>query len=284
MRGEGDAEAAPPMLAFEPAEVERREEAFRAPILEAEQRAEADLMDARGADAVGGVEAVGEVRLPALRVVDVVGLAVVRLLVDEHGVQAVAAELGVVRGLHRLNLEGERREVRAEQVEGLDEVGDLHLVRLARQDQQVVEAQLLEGPGLAEDLAGVQRAPRDLVARGEAAVGADVLALVGEVSRCEELHRATVAADRALMAQAGHPFQMRGRRRRDQRLEVLEVGRIRFGAGERADHVRLRLPLDRGENLVPGMGGMDFGEGHRPGWWAKSLAGQGLAAAQRIAA
>ena len=86
------------------------------------------------------------------------------------------------------------------------------------------------------------------------------------------------------MAQAGHPFQMRGRRRRDQRLEVLEVGRIRLGARERAEHVGLRLPPDRGEDLVPGMGGMDFGEGHRPGWWAKSLAGQGFAAAQRIAA
>ena len=66
--------------------------------------------------------------------------------------------------------------------------------------------------------------------------------------------------------------------------EVLEVGGIRFGAGERAEHVGLRLPPDRGEDLVPGMGGMDFGEGHRPGWWAKSLAGQGFAAAQRIAA
>ena len=103
--------------------------------------------------------------------------------------------------------------MRTEQVEGLDEVGHFDLVGFARQDEQVIEAQFLERAGLAEDLARIERATRDLVAGGEAAVGADVLALVGKVGRREELHRAAVAAQRTLMAQAGHPLQVRCGRR-----------------------------------------------------------------------
>ena len=53
---ERDAVAALPVFPFEPAEVEGREETFRAPILEAEERAEADLMDARRADAISVLE------------------------------------------------------------------------------------------------------------------------------------------------------------------------------------------------------------------------------------
>ena len=132
---EGDAVAALPVFAFEPAEVEGREEAFRAPILEAKQRAEADLMDARGADAIRGVEAVGEVRFTSLRVMDVIGLAVISLLIDQYRVEAMLPELDVLCGLHRLYFHRERREVRAEQVEGLDEVGDFHFIGFAGKDE-----------------------------------------------------------------------------------------------------------------------------------------------------
>ena len=198
--GERDAVAALPVFAFEPTEVEGREETFRAPVLEAEESAEADLMDARRADAIRGVEAVGEIGFTALRVVDVVGLAVIRLLVDQHRVEAVLTELDVFCGLHRLYFHRQRREVRAEQVEGLHEVRGLHLIGFARQDEQVIEAQLFERARFAENLARIECPAWDLIAGREAAVGADILTLVGEVGRCEELHRAPIATERALVA------------------------------------------------------------------------------------
>jgi hypothetical protein len=48
--------------------VERGEETLGPPVFEPEERAETDFVDARFADAIGGIEAVKEVGLTPLRV------------------------------------------------------------------------------------------------------------------------------------------------------------------------------------------------------------------------
>ena len=155
--------AALPVLTFQPAKVERREEAFRSPVFEAEQCAEADLVDSGGAHAVGSVKAIGEVGFPALRVMDVISLAVISFLVDQHRVESVPAEFGILRGFHRLDLHRQRGEVRAEQIEGFDEIRHGHLVGFAGQQEQVIEPLFLQGAGLAENLGRVERAAGDFI-------------------------------------------------------------------------------------------------------------------------
>src|SRR5947207_657151 len=67
----------------------------------------------------------------------------------------------------------------------------------------MAEAARRQRPGLGQHLVGRERAPGDLVAGREAAVGARRDALVRQVQRREEANRAAEAADRQLVGGDG---------------------------------------------------------------------------------
>jgi hypothetical protein len=74
---------------------------------------------------------------------------------------------------------------------------------LARDQQQVAETQRVQVPRLAHDLIDAERGAQDFRIAREPAVGAVVHALVGEVERREQAHRAAEVAARRLLAEPG---------------------------------------------------------------------------------
>lgn len=82
-----------------------------APVLQPDQVAHADLVDAGLAQAVGRLEPVAVVGLAAAQVIDRIALAVVRFLIDVDRVQPVIHQQAVLVGLERLHLERNLLEV-----------------------------------------------------------------------------------------------------------------------------------------------------------------------------
>lgn len=84
---EGDRILRAPVPVLQIADVQRREERLGAPVLQPDQVAHADLVDAGLAQAVGRLEPVAVVGLAAAQVIDRIALAVVRFLIDVDRVQ-----------------------------------------------------------------------------------------------------------------------------------------------------------------------------------------------------
>ena len=106
----------------------------------------------------------------------------------------------------------------------------------AGDEEDVVEAEGLEGAGFGEDFVGVEGLATDGVLGGETAVGADVGADVGEVERCVELHRAAEALHGELLGAAGELLKVRRGGGGEERGEVVEREAAGRG-GEGASHV-----------------------------------------------
>ena len=222
--GEVDAVARLPVVTAQVLQVERHHRHVGAPLLESDEHAHADFVDAGLPHAVEAVDAPLELRLHAGRVVDVVVGAVVGLLEADHAVESRVGQPLVLLGGQRHHLDGQVVEVGAADLQRLLDVVDSRRTGiLARDQQQVLEgAEAADGTALLLNLFGGENHARNGVVAVEAAVDARIGARVGDVHR--DVHRDGLAETllRIAAAQAGHRLEVGGRRRRDECHEVVE--------------------------------------------------------------
>ena len=194
-------------------------------VVQAEQGADAEAAHAGLGAAVGRGQAPVVVALLALEVHGGVRGAVVGLLVDDEAVAPGLDQAAVGVGVPHLHLDRERRHLGRQHPHALDEVVLAHDAGVLAGDQQeVAEAAGGQRPRLVEHLGGRERAPGDLVAGREPAVGARRDALVGEVERCEQVDGAAEAAQGGAVRRLRHVLQPGGAGGRQQGGEVGQCG------------------------------------------------------------
>ncbi|MNS95129.1 hypothetical protein D3C72_1293730 [compost metagenome] len=173
---------------------------------QADQRAEANLVDAGAPQPVRGGEAPRDILLVAAQVMAGVGGGVIGLLVDHDGIQPQGLELGVFGLRQGLHLHRQGAEVAADPRQMLAKVVHAHLgLVLAGHQQHAVEAARLEGQALALDLLAIQGLALQAVAHGEAAVGAVVGAQVRQIEGHVEAHCVAETLAGEALSQLRHP-------------------------------------------------------------------------------
>ena len=217
---------------------------------QAEQGAQVDPAQTGPGGPLGRVEPPEIVPLAAGQVHAAVHLLVVGLLEQGHGVHPGLGQLAVLVHLERIQLDGHRGEVPLQAAGRLDQIGHgRDLRRLTGEKEHVTHAGGGHGPGLGLDFGKGQGAAQDGVLVVEAAVGAAVRAVVGDVERHEHLHRAAEVLQGQPVRPLRHLLQMAGGPRAEQGEEI--HGREFFPA-QAALHVRSRYPLKKsGEIKVP---------------------------------
>ena len=206
--GEGDGAGGFPALGFEVFEVSAEAEGFLLPVGEAEEGAETETAETAGVAAFRAIEAPVEVFFGACGVVGGVGFAAVGFLVDDEAFGSALDHPGVFGGFHGADLDGEGGDFFAEggeagfEVAVADEFGVF-----AGDEEDVAEAEGEEVFGFADDLRDAEGDAEDRVVAGEAAVGAVIDALVGEVEWCEEAHGAPEVLAGDPCGVLGHLFE-----------------------------------------------------------------------------
>ena len=219
----------------------------------ADQRAKADLIDPRLAQAIRRIQPPEEILFFPFQMVLGVHTFVIGLLIDHHPVEPQGFQLGILVGRQRLYLHMQRGKLAADCRQVLAEIIHSHLaLMLTGYQQQMLKTQVADRGALAGNLGGIQRLALNAVAHREAAVGAVVGAQVGEIQRHVEADGIAEALTGKPLRALGQRFKIPGRRRRKQGHHVVAgqlFGRQRlfdigggFTVDAQADVVPLQLP------------------------------------------
>src|SRR5438067_2247478 len=116
-----------------------------------------------------------------------IGFPVIRFLVNDEAFCARFDDRNIIRGLHRSDLNRDRRELRRERSDTLAEITLADEFRvLASHEQHMPKTFLREMPPFRHHLLDTERNAEDRIIARKAAVTAIVDALVGKIKRREK--------------------------------------------------------------------------------------------------
>ena len=195
-------------VAEEMIDVSGEREGLLLPIGEAEEGADAEAAEAGGVGALGAIEAPVEIALGAGGVKLGVKRTVVGFLVNDEAFGAGPDDGFVLGRFHGADFE---RDGGDEVFQALDAAGEVvgrdELGVLAGDEEDVAKALLVKMAGLGLDLVERQGDAENRIVAREAAILADVNALVGKIERREEAHGASEILAGELFGLPGHVFQ-----------------------------------------------------------------------------
>jgi len=205
---ESDAELRLPAMLVEILEVRCERESLMFPIRQSEQRADSDAPETARISPLRAIQPPVEILLRPRGVEGLVGFPVIGFLIDDEPFRTVIHEFGVLVILHRADLQREGREKRDQRVEAFLQVAFGNEFRMFPGDEEeIAETLRVEKFRLGDDLIHGERSAQDRRVAREAAVGAVVHALVGDVERREQPHRLAEILPREALAALGECFQ-----------------------------------------------------------------------------
>ena len=222
--GEGEGDGALPALLLEVAGVQAHPEAVGPPVVEAQQRPDAEPAHPGPAGPGHGLQAVVIIALAAPAVHLPVGLPVVGLHVEGDPFQAPVHQEAVVRLIQGVDLHGHGDEVLPGDGHGLGQVlHRRHLGGFAGEEQDVLEPVAGQDGAFGADFLRRQGAPLANApgVQGVTAVGAVGVADVGQVNGGVEPDGPAEVLPGEMVRRLGHVLQERRRRRRQQGRQVL---------------------------------------------------------------
>ncbi len=182
--------------------------------------------------------------------------AVVGFLVDGQAVDPGVDHLAVARGFHRIDFDGDGAEQWPDVLDaGRQKIVVHRLGRLPGNQQDVAESQIVQHLGFAPEFIERQGAARNLIAGGKSAITATVGAEIGDVNRRVKKNVLAETAQGQPVGPSRHLFQIIGRRRRQQSLQIVGAhsfrgqGPLHVGGGFRFDALAHLLWIVLVENV-----------------------------------
>jgi len=150
-------------------------------------------------------------------------------------------QISVLIHVERINLDADDTEILARQLNGFTDVGyRRHGTALAGQNEDFLQTGLRDGLQLLFDLVHIQLGTADLVMTVKTAVNAVILAVIGDIQRCEHLHRVAEMLARFRLCALRHLLKERQRRGRQQCAEVLRRENV---LAKRTQYVSRRIGI-----------------------------------------
>ena len=152
---------------------------------------------------------------------------VVGLLEHGHIVHAALVEIPVFVHIDRINLDADIPEILPGNLHRLADIVHIGpLSAFAGENQNLFHPRFGDDLHLMLHLFQGELLPADIVIAVESAVDTVILAVVGDIDRREDVDRIAEMVLRLLLRPSCHPLQEGGRRRRKQRLEILDAAGI----------------------------------------------------------
>ena len=181
-----------------------------AEIVQAQKCRESDTSHAAHQRSFLSTDAVWENSLVAGQMQLLVLIRVIGFL--EHGdiVRAALVQIGVLIGIHRINLHAANAEILTRDLAGAADVLHIrHSAAFAGQNQNFLKAGLCDGGHFLMDALIIQLGSLDLIMTVKSAVDAEVLAVIGDINRRKHADGITKMLSRLFLGFFCHFFQER---------------------------------------------------------------------------